>query len=60
MEMPAGGCYALVGGSGRGKSTILNLLMASSKDYQGEIRYDDNELKTVSASSLYDLVSIIQ
>jgi ABC-type multidrug transport system fused ATPase/permease subunit len=60
MELPAGGCYALVGGSGSGKSTILNLLMASSKDYQGEIRYDDNELKTVSASSLYDLVSIIQ
>jgi len=60
MELSAGGCYALVGGSGSGKSTILNLLMASSKDYQGEIRYDDNELKTISASSLYDLVSIIQ
>ena len=60
MDMKAGGCYALVGGSGSGKSTILNLLMASSKDYQGEIRYDDNELKTISASSLYELVSIIQ
>ena len=60
MEMPAGGCYALVGGSGSGKSTIPNLLMASSKDYQGEIRYDEAELKTISASSLYDLVSIIQ
>lgn len=59
MELQAGGCYALVGSSGSGKSTILNLLMASSVNYQGEILYDGKELKTVSASSLYDLVSII-
>ena len=39
---------------------ILNLLMASSRDYQGEIRYDRKELKTISPGSLYDLVSIIQ
>ena len=60
MDMKAGGCYALVGGSGSGKSTILNLLMASSKNYQGEILYDGRELKGISAGSLYDLVSIIQ
>ena len=60
MDLQADGCYALVGGSGSGKSTILNLLMASSRDYEGEIRYDGTELKTVSPGSLYDLVSIIQ
>ena len=60
MDIKAGGCYALVGGSGSGKSTILNLLMASSKNYRGEILYDRKELKGVSAGSLYDLVSIIQ
>ncbi|MBQ2111256.1 MAG: ABC transporter ATP-binding protein, partial [Clostridia bacterium] len=60
MDMKAGGCYALVGGSGSGKSTILNLLMASSGNYRGEILYDGRELKGISASSLYDLVSIIQ
>lgn len=60
MELRAGGCYALVGSSGSGKSTILNLLMASSRNYQCEILYDGKELKTVSADSLYDLVSIIQ
>ena len=60
MDMQAGGCYALVGGSGSGKSTILNLLMASSENYNGEILYDGRELKGISASSLYDLVSIIQ
>ena len=60
MELQSGGCYALVGGSGSGKSTILNLLMASSRDYQGQILYDGKELKSISPSSLYDLVSIIQ
>ena len=60
MELNAGGCYALVGGSGSGKSTILNLLMAGSRDYRGEILYDGRELKTISPGSLYDLVSIIQ
>ena len=60
MDFRAGGCYALVGGSGSGKSTILNLLMDSTDDYAGEILYDGKELRSVSPSSLYDLVSIIQ
>ena len=60
MELCAGGCYALVGSSGSGKSTILNLLMASYKNYQGEILYDGKELRNISPGSLYDLVSIIQ
>ncbi len=60
MELKAGGCYALVGGSGSGKSTILNLLMSSYKDYSGEILYDGRELRNVSTDSLYDIVSIIQ
>ena len=60
LDLQAGGCYALVGGSGSGKSTLLNLLMASYRDYQGQILYDGRELKTVSTGSLYDLVSIIQ
>ena len=34
--------------------------MASSDKYQGEIKYDGNELKNVSSDSLYELVSIIQ
>ena len=60
MDLQAGGCYALVGGSGSGKSTILNLLMASYQDYQGQICYDGKELKNISTGSLYDLVSMIQ
>ncbi|WP_026505217.1 ABC transporter ATP-binding protein [Butyrivibrio sp. NC3005] len=60
MKLNAGGCYAIVGGSGSGKSTILNLLMAASRDYQGEIKFDGIELRSIAPSSLYNLVSTIQ
>ena len=60
IQYEAGKSYALVGGSGSGKSTLLNLLMGSYFNYQGEIRYDGQELKQINLDSLYDLVSIIQ
>lgn len=60
MRFEAGKSYAIVGGSGSGKSTLLNLLMGSSEDYEGEIRYDGDELRAISSDSLYDLVSIVQ
>ena len=60
MDIRSGGVYAIVGGSGSGKSTILNLLMASYRGYTGQISYDGRELSGISPSSLYDLVSIIQ
>ena len=60
MEFNAGGCYAIVGASGSGKSTLLKLLLNFTHDYEGQISYDGKELKNVSHSSLYDLVSIIQ
>ena len=60
IQFEAGKSYALVGGSGSGKSTLLNLLMGSYFNYQGEIRYDGQELNQVNLDSVYDLVSIIQ
>ncbi len=60
IQFEAGKSYALVGGSGSGKSTLLNLLMGSYFNYQGEIRFDGQELKQINLDSLYDLVSIIQ
>ncbi len=56
----AGKKYAIVGASGSGKSTFLNLLMAGRKDYSGQICYDKQELKDISCQSLYDMVSMIQ
>ena len=56
----AGKAYAIVGGSGSGKSTLLHLLMAGSADYKGDILFDDIELRSISAESLYGLISEIQ
>ena len=55
-----GKSYALVGASGCGKSTMLNLLMASSTNYDGKICYDDMELKEISGDSLYGMISLVQ
>ncbi|MBQ8431588.1 MAG: ABC transporter ATP-binding protein [Clostridia bacterium] len=52
--------YAIVGASGSGKSTMLNLLMASYPDYDGTICYDDTELRSINSSNLYEIESIIQ
>jgi len=60
LNLEKGKSYAIVGSSGSGKSTLLNLLMASNSNYLGHIYYDNNELKSISSESLYDLVSIIQ
>lgn len=60
LQFECGKSYAIVGASGSGKSTLLNLLLGSYNTYDGEILFDDVELKEISSSSLYDLLSIIQ
>lgn len=60
MTFQSGKSYALVGASGSGKSTMLNLLMASDPRYSGSIRFDEAELRTLSSASLYEMVSVIQ
>ena len=59
-EFLPGRSYAIVGGSGSGKSTFLNLLMAANNSYKGEISIGGKDLKTISPDSLYNLITVIQ
>ena len=56
----AGKAYAVVGASGSGKSTMLNLLTAAAGNYRGNILIDDTELGSIASESLYELISVIQ
>ena len=59
FSLDGGKKYALVGVSGSGKSTILNLLMGASKEYHGSITIDGRQLRDINTFSLYRLVSLV-
>lgn len=52
--------YAIVGESGCGKSTLIKLLMRYYNDYEGNIKIDNNDLKSIYSSDLYKNMSMIQ
>ncbi|OON99990.1 MAG: hypothetical protein ATN35_09775 [Epulopiscium sp. Nele67-Bin004] len=52
--------YAIVGGSGSGKSTMLNLLLKTHLSYKGEINFANKELKDITYDSLSQAISTVQ
>ncbi|RLK64247.1 ABC transporter ATP-binding protein [Atopobacter sp. AH10] len=60
LNLLAGKSYAIVGGSGSGKSSLIHLLMGYYTDYQGQILVNGKELRQVSKESLYDKLTLIQ
>lgn len=52
--------YALVGGSGSGKSTILRLLLRYYEDFKGSILIDDKEHRDIDIDHIYKNISVIQ
>lgn len=60
LQFEAGKSYAIVGGSGSGKTTLLNLLTGGLERYEGEILYDGQELRKISANSLFSLLTMVQ
>lgn len=52
--------YALVGGSGSGKSTILRLLLRYYEDFNGSILIDEKEHRDIDIDHIYKNISVIQ
>lgn len=60
LKFEAGKKYAIVGGSGSGKTTFLNLLMQTTNNYQGRILFDGTELRCIHPDSLFGTLSLVQ
>ena len=52
LNIPAGTTIALVGGTGSGKSTLIKLALGFIEAQSGEIRFDGEDLRMLSKSSL--------
>lgn len=55
-----GQMIALVGHTGSGKSTIINLLMRFYEFNQGEILYDDHSIREYDYDNLRDHIALVQ
>jgi ATP-binding cassette subfamily C protein len=51
--------YAIIGGSGCGKSTFIKILSGIYSDYTGNIYLDEVNLKNLTSSSKTNLISLI-
>lgn len=59
FTLQAGKKYAVVGASGSGKSTILNLLMGAFPSYEGSICVDGVQIRDVALDSLYNVFCLV-
>ncbi|MBP3486828.1 MAG: ABC transporter ATP-binding protein [Roseburia sp.] len=59
LTVPSGKKVALVGSTGSGKTTIVNLLMRFYDIESGEIRIDDQDIAELSRSSLRKNIAIV-
>ncbi len=59
-QFEAGKKYAIVGGSGSGKTTPLNLLMQTCENYGGSIQHDGVELNRISSDALFQTIALVQ
>ncbi|MBN2470220.1 MAG: ABC transporter ATP-binding protein, partial [Anaerolineae bacterium] len=59
VTVPAGSTVALVGHTGAGKSTIINLLLRFYDVTQGAIRVDGHDIKAVTQHSLRSQMGVV-
>ncbi len=60
LDIPGGKRVALVGESGAGKTTIVNLLSRFYESQDGRILIDGQDIKDVSQSSLHRAIGFVQ
>ncbi|HHT24354.1 MAG TPA: ABC transporter ATP-binding protein [Clostridiaceae bacterium] len=60
LDLDSGKQYAVVGLSGSGKSTFLDLISGSYEWYEGDIYLDDIQLREISDESLAELFSHVE
>ncbi len=60
FEIPAGKMGAIVGPTGEGKSTLINLIPRLYDPAKGTIRIDGKDLRTFTLKSLRDQISYVQ
>lgn len=59
LEIPAGKTVALVGPSGGGKSTLMDLIPRFIEPKEGQILVDGHDIKAVTMNSLRSLMGIV-
>lgn len=60
LDIKAGERIAIVGGSGSGKSTILNMLNGVNKPWNGKIYFDDVEISNLSSFTKSKSISCVE
>ena len=62
MTFEAGGKYAIVGESGKGKSTLMHLLMKymTGNEYEGKVLINRQDIRSLDSDSIYDKIGYIQ
>ena len=59
LVIPPGSLTALVGPSGQGKSTLINLLLGFIKPSSGEILFDGHRLEEIKTSRLRESIALV-
>lgn len=59
LQIPAGSSLAIVGGSGAGKTTILNLLLGFADPMQGRIMVDGIDLRELDLASYRRQIAVV-
>lgn len=60
FKMQAGQTLAIIGGTGAGKSTLINLIPRLFEVEAGKIKVNDQDIKQLSQKDLHDQVSFVQ